>query len=161
MAIDFIIEDGTGKIDSTSYASIAQFLQYWENIGTDYSAESEDSIKGWLNAASMYIDDTYEYKGVVSKETQALQWPRYGVIDRNGYEIKSDYIPKEIVDATCYMAAQAKQGSLQVTTTGIKSERYGSVSVTYTGRAGAKTYLEADKILKWLIKSGVTSQRVN
>ena len=37
MAVEFVVEDGTGLDDATSYMSEVEFRQYWENRGIDYS----------------------------------------------------------------------------------------------------------------------------
>ena len=33
MAIEYVVEDGTGLSTATSYISTADFDQYWENVG--------------------------------------------------------------------------------------------------------------------------------
>ena len=59
MAVEFVLEDGTGKTDSTSYAAVADFRQYFENFGTTFT-ETDDEIKTWLklmliNFSSQYL----------------------------------------------------------------------------------------------------------
>jgi hypothetical protein len=160
-SIDFVVEDGTAKPDSTSYATTSQFVQYWLNRGTDYSSNSTTEIKQWLNKATEYIDLNYNFEGSRVDEDQALKWPRYGVIDKDGIEIEDDVIPEDIIDAACYLAAQVQNGTLQEIITNVKSESYGPVSKTYSGPAGAKTYSAVDNYLKYYIIQGVKMQRVN
>jgi hypothetical protein len=159
--IEFVVEDGTGKTDSTSYAEIADFRQYWENRGVDYSSTVDDTIKAWLNSATEYIDFNYVFKGVKTSTDQALEWPRTGVTDRYCNLVDSDIIPTEVIYSTCYLAAQVANGSLFNIGTNVKSDSYGPVSVTYSGEAGAKTYKAADQYLKWFTIPGSTLIRVN
>ncbi|MGD8305153.1 MAG: hypothetical protein PVF17_00735 [Ignavibacteria bacterium] len=167
--LNFVVEDGTSKTDATSYATEAQFVQYWLSKGADYSSESTIDIKQWLNAATEYIDISYIFEGEKTDINQALEWPRYGVTDRFNYSagymssntIDSNEIPQQIIDATCYLAAQQKQENLNVVDNGIKSESYGPVSKTYSKTSSAKQYIAVDKMLKWLILQGNKLIRVN
>ena len=96
MTIEFIQEDGTSKTDSTSYASIVQFKQYWENRGTDYSALTDVVIQGRLNASTEYIDLQYNFFGYKSDEDQSLEWPRYNVPKDKRFFYDSDEMCRRI-----------------------------------------------------------------
>lgn len=160
MAIEFIQEDGTGKTDATSYASIAQYKQYWENRGTDYSAVADDTIKAYLNLATDYIDNTYIFKSEKTNEDQALEWPRYNVVkDKHGNLYEDDEIPIDLINATCYLAANSTE--LYQTGSGVSQESYGPVSKTYSNASGQTNFPVANKYLKNLIISGTTLERVN
>ena len=128
MSVDFIVEDGTSRNDSTSYASVDQFRQYWTNRGVDYSTLSIDVIQAKLNLATEYIDNSYRFAGHVSDSDQALEWPRYNVIGKRDLYIDNDVIPDKLISAVCYMSAQS---DLQFVDDGITSESYGPVSTTY------------------------------
>ena len=156
MAIEFVIEDGTAKADATSYASVAQYRQYWENRGVDYSAVALDTVQVNLNKATEYIDSNYDFDGYVVDDDQALQWPRCESYDRNGYVIDSDTIPTKLIDAVCYMAAQT---GLNDALDGVTSISYGPVSKTFNGQG--KTFPVCDKLLKDVVIQGVKVVRVN
>ena len=154
--IEFIVEDGTSKTDATSYATVAQYRQYWENRGEDYSATGKDDIESRLNIATEYIDSKYQFEGSVSSSLQSLQWPRTGAVDRNGYAIISTTIPQKLIDAVCYMAAQ---DDINVFVDGVTSVSYGPVSKTFSGQG--KKFPVCDNLLKDIIMQGNRLARVN
>lgn len=133
MAVEFVVEDGTGKTDATSYISEADFLQYWENRGKDYSGES--GLEAELNIATQYIDNLHVYEGQKKTSSQALQFPRDSIIDRN-YIDQSGVVPDAVKYAVCEAAAyELEGGTLEEATQLIESKSMGPVSVTY-GRRG-------------------------
>jgi len=160
MAIEFITEDGTSKTTSTSYATVAQFVQYWENRGTFFS-DSENIIKGWLNQATDWLDSNYNFKGYVTSTTQALKWPRSDMVNCSGINVDNDEIPTELLNSVCYLAAQVKDADLNQVDSGVKSERYGPVSTTYSNSSDSVSYPAVDKLLKCFIITGPGLVRVN
>jgi len=160
MAIQFVVETGTSSATATSYATVAQFEQYWENRGTTFS-EADDVIKAWLNQATEFIDINYNFEGQPASSAQALEWPRSYCIDRNEITISSTTIPGELVDATCYLAAQVKNGDLNIVDDGVKSESFGPVSKSYSKGSAYRDYPAVQKLLKNYIISGNKLQRVN
>jgi len=108
MAINFVVEDGTGLSNATSYIAIADANQYVEDYvadSTDWSAASDDVKKQALNVASQFIDLQYvPLQGVRLKEAQALNWPRAYVTDRDGYSVDSDIVPQRVEYATVEVA---------------------------------------------------------
>ena len=134
MAIQFIVEDGTNKTDATSYISVDDFTQYWENRGVDYSGETEADVQAKLNIATQYIDNLHNYEGQKQTNSQALEFPRQNVIDRN-YIDQSGIVPDAVKYAVCEAAAYELNGnSLEEATQLIESKRMGPVSVTYGSR---------------------------
>ncbi len=161
MAIEFIVEDGSGKTDATSYADVLDFRQYWENRGVDYSTTTDDTIKAWLNLSTEYIDLNYNFEGLKTDNDQALEWPRNGTTKKDECEIQDNEIPGEVIDATIYLSAQSKNNNLQEVSGNVKSEKIGTYSVEYNGKSGTKEYLVVDNYLKWLIKQGIDLMRIN
>jgi len=134
MAIQFVVENGTGKSDATSYLSVEGFRQYHENRGTDYSGESEGDIEAVLNIATEHIDNLYPYKGRVKESTQALEFPRSYLVDRRFRDL-SDVVPQEVKDATAIAAGYELDGnSLADLEEEVASRSMGPVSVTYKAR---------------------------
>jgi len=113
MAIEFVVEDGTGKSDATSYISVADMKQYWDNMEYDYSALSDAEIQALLNKATQIIDGQYFnlWPGTRSSSTQALQWPRSDATYPDEYTIASTEIPKELPDAASEMAYASNQST--------------------------------------------------
>ena len=170
MAIEFEQETGTGSSTSTSYASVDQFLQFWENRGTDYSSLDDEVVEAYLNSATAYIDMTYEFKGSKTNDDQALEWPRYNVVkDDRRYLYHGTYlsyydddeIPLDLIRATCYLAAQITNNPLNQVDNNIRSISIGPVSKSFAGNSSNVKYREADKLLKKLVLSGNQLVRVN
>jgi hypothetical protein len=167
--INFIVEDGTGLSNSTSYASISNFKQYWVNRGIVVT-DTDDQIKAYLNSATEYMDITYRFKGNPRfVNTQVLQWPRI-LVNQMGVPwaymqnrlIAINEIPREIIDSCCYLAYEAKQGSLNLIDEGVKIRSIGPMSTIYNHNENYKSYPYVDKLLgMFLITSGMKIIRVN
>lgn len=172
MAVTFEQETGTGSSTSTSYVSIANFLQYWEDrdstIHTALSALSTDNQQRLLNRATKYIDNNYHFQGTAKSNTQALQFPRYDLYDRNGYQVSSSVIPTDVQNATYEVAREIYRVDTQngeytqanAQGGGIKSKSIGVMSITYSGNAEGngstfKRYPEATNYLKPFLSNGV------
>ncbi len=160
MAINFVQETGTASSLSTSYASIAQYKQYWLDRNVSIS-DPDDAIKAYLNIATDFIDSTYKFMGEIVNVAQALSFPRVGVITRNGVVVDSDSIPTGIIAATCYLAYEAKNNNLMRASEGIKSISYGPVSKTFNRDSDSIYFPMADKYLRPFIVSGCQMLRVN
>lgn len=162
MAIQFIVEDGTGKSTATAYISVAEFKQYWENRGTTF-AESDSTIQGWINLSTEYIDANYKFQSYKTYETQALAWPRANVIiTRENKIIDSSEIPNDLKNATAYLALQVKNFStLFGIDEGVQAISYGPVSKTFSRTDNGKVFPLADKYLKDFLISGNIMVRVN
>lgn len=158
MAITFVVEDGTGKTDSTSYATVAQYRQYWENRGVDRSATSVDDVEAKLNIATEYLDNTYNWEGVPGSGTQSLNWPRVGVEDPYGYAVDSDSIPQKIIDAACYLA---DQNNLAAINNGIQSFSIGPISKTFGKSGGLPSFPVVERLIEDYLMHGVKMIRVN
>lgn len=156
MAIEFVVEDGTGLETSTSYVSLAEFRQYWENRGVDYSlagGTTDSMIQVWLNEATAYADITYHWGGFLYDEDQALAIPRTSWVDVYGRDI-DESVPDPLKNGICELAAKRQgvdpEASLDV---GLSSQSYGPVSVSYKGSSGKKivSYPTADKWFNLLL----------
>lgn len=133
MAVEFVVEDGSGKSDATSYITKAEFTQYWENRGTDYSSLANATLEALLNLSTQYLDSNYRWLGGITDQTQALMWPRYGLYDTKGYVVTNDKIPTELKNALCEIAGyQQENGDLLSINKGVASKRIGPVSVTFS-----------------------------
>lgn len=111
MAIQFIVEDGTGLSTATSYADTTDLEQYWDNLGYDHSALSDDDKKVLLNKAAKIVDAMHVWEGRRIQSTQALQWPRYNFWYPDGQSVPSNSVPKEILNACYEMAYAENQGT--------------------------------------------------
>lgn len=162
MTIQFIVEDGTAKTDATSYITIAEFKQYWENVGLIFT-DTDAVIQGYLNAATAYIDMSFSFLGMPATVTQALHFPRSGMRTRQGSFIDTYSIPAELKKAVAYMGYKVKQngGAIDYVYSGVSSESFGPVSKNYTGNTGGEYYATVNNLLNHFIKTDSILVRVN
>ena len=94
-----------GAATANSYASVAEADAYLAVRGdtSTWTALTTDEKEAKLQWSAIYID-TLTFKGTRSTSTQALQWPRIGVWDRDGFEV--DGIPQALKNAQAEMAFQ-------------------------------------------------------
>jgi hypothetical protein len=87
------LEDADAYHDAHPYAST------WDAATTDQKNRA-------LVMATSLLDTWYTWKGSVVGSTQALLWPRVGVIGPNGYEQSHNAIPVRIMNGTAELARQ-------------------------------------------------------
>lgn len=95
-----------GAVNANSYATVAECTAYHEahlysSPWTGASATQKTAALVW---ATRLMDDQFEYEGYKATVEQALQWPRGGAYDRNGYPIDYTEVPVEIKNAACEFA---------------------------------------------------------
>jgi hypothetical protein len=89
------------------YGTQSGFSEYCAARG--YSVAGDAEIEKALLVASEFIDGRYTGPFVhttrkTGERDQIREWPRQGVVDRYGYAVASDAVPREVVNAT-YEAA--------------------------------------------------------
>ncbi|HOX59712.1 MAG TPA: hypothetical protein P5205_09480 [Candidatus Paceibacterota bacterium] len=121
MALTLIKEDGTGKVDANSYASVADGDAYFEGhlYGTAWTAATSGTKAAALVMATRLVDSQFQFNGYRAHETQALQWPRERCPDpdRNAVTsslqspvlssfVPNDEVPAGVASAVCEMARE-------------------------------------------------------
>ncbi len=125
MALVLIKEDGTGRADANSYASVADGDAYHEAhlYATAWTGATTVNKETALVMATRLIDGEYQFNGGKRTEAQALQWPRERCPDpdRNtgtallpgglgwnplNAHVPADVVPKPVVLATCELARE-------------------------------------------------------
>lgn len=103
-----IVEDGTGLANAESYISVAAFKAYCDAHGLSYADKTDTQIEQALRRATQWIDATYSvrFNGNRINSDQALMWPMSGLVDRSGYAIANDAVPRQIVSATAEAGAR-------------------------------------------------------
>lgn len=177
--MSLLTETGLAASDSESFASVAQADLYHSNRGNAaWAAMAPIDKEATLRRATDYLGSFYrpKWKGRRVKPTQALDWPRVGVVldDFNdsvalsglGYYgvivVPFDQVPIHVVNATCIMALKAAAGELTPDLDReTLSEGVGGISVEY--RAGTPQYVrfrEVELLLKpYLMNEGATLVR--
>jgi hypothetical protein len=162
----FIVEDGTGLENSTSYVALDYASTYAESFFseadyTTWSEASDASLERVLNRATMYLDSTYQFLGEKSTATQALQFPRAYLYDFKGDLISG--VPNDIKKAVCLAAIRLLNGinmSPDLERGGkVIREKIDVIDISYSEGASATTrFLEIDNLLK---ASGLISNNRN
>jgi hypothetical protein len=162
----FIVEDGTGLENSTSYVALDYASTYAESFFseadyTTWSEASDASLERVLNRATMYLDSTYQFLGEKSTATQALQFPRAYLYDFKGDLISG--VPNDIKKAVCLAAIRLLNGinmSPDLERGGkVIREKIDVIDISYSEGAPATTrFLEIDNLLK---ASGLISNNRN
>lgn len=158
------VETGSGVTGANSYVSLATFTDFCLNLGLTTSAggemedEDEEALQKALLRGMAYIE-SLEWKGSKADEDYALEWPRDGVEDRNGYALDNDEIPKQLKNAVCRAAYEEyiDSGCLQKNLERgdlVKMEKIDVLQFEYDTYAPKTTVFQAiDGYVKGLIES--------
>jgi len=152
-----IVEDGTGKTDSDTYASEAVFAAYAAARGVTIAGTDTE-----LLITAMDYLESKDFKGDKGTQEQALQWPRLNVVI-DGYYVDSDAIPQSLVDAQCEIAISIDGGTNPLAIIGrdTKREKVGDIEIEYMDSAASRSYLTAAEAkLDKLVKSKTGAFRV-
>jgi hypothetical protein len=145
--MSLIIETGAGLSGAESYVNLADAAAYAEARGLTFAISGDDEAlaEQALRRATTWLDATYRSQFPGDRKNlrqQALEWPRIGAYDRNGYNITDSEIPRELVAATIEAAVREKAspGALSPDVTPgqiAKMERVeGAVTVEYAIGSG-------------------------
>lgn len=143
-----IIEDGTGKEDADSYVSIEYLRSYCEKRQIELPGDPDDNVIGAkLIEATEYADTVKRYKASRLKASQALYFPREGLVDWDGQPVEG--IPRRLKDAVCFLAVTAFSEPLYENLgQTVKSESIGPISTTYAdGSTAHKTFTTSERLL--------------
>ena len=111
-----IVEDGSGIANAQSYISVADADTYFAEHSQPAiwtAALTADKEKA-LKLSTQYMDAVFKlrWKGTRKLETQALDWPRYSVNDRDGYWIPDTPLPRVLKEACAEYAVRSMTDEL-------------------------------------------------
>ncbi|RZJ12070.1 MAG: hypothetical protein EOP39_04590 [Rubrivivax sp.] len=142
-----ITETGAGLAGAESFASVADADAYWAIRGAPaaWTALTTGDKEAALRLGTEYLGQRFaeRWKGYRVSTTQALDWPRVGVVvDR--FERVYTVIPVELVRATIELALKSRTASLTADEAAqVKSEAVGPIAVTYADNARQQTRFAA------------------
>ena len=168
-----------GDATANSYVTLAEFTTYVDGRSTSasFDAATDDEKNRALVSATRRIDNE-RFDGVRVTETQALQWPRYGVEKPDiAYSTLSgpvftettwyatDVIPDRVKRAQMEVAYLLLSGDFAVAPTGLEgltNVKVGSLDITPRGnnRAGEMPEVAYRELRPLLLKSRGTFQIV-
>jgi len=109
MALTLIKETGAGLANANAYADVADGDAYHDGhlYATAWTGATADNKAAALVMASRLLDAEYQFGGLRTVMTQALQWPRMDCSSPDDDEpLAEDVIPKALVQATCELARE-------------------------------------------------------
>lgn len=147
-----------GASDANSYCSLAvadQFHLERVPVAATWADASVSERTAALIWATRLLDSLYEWEGSVVTETQALLWPRSGLLYRSGYSVPTTVIPVELQRATAEFARQLmvadRTADNDVAAQGISSITAGPVSIDFDGSAKAASATTVPDIVRSMI----------
>lgn len=159
-----VIEDGSGRSDATSFASVDDLRAYATQRGASVPKKDADCEVVLIKAmdAIRWLAANDRFKGLRVYRAQALPFPRVGIII-DGFGLDSNVIPADLINGQCALAIEAQTVDLlptdkpnavgPVTSKSVS----GAVSVTYADPGRRRTVpavLRAESFLGTLLKSG-------
>lgn len=130
----FQVEDGSGVVGATSYASISQsdsFAEFWGY--SDWLLLDDADKEKLLMKASSFMDSQFKWRSHMLKKDQGLLFPRKTFVDSENREVKG--IPLAVIEAVSEFAILLENHSvedLENVKTLIK-QSYGDSSEEYLG----------------------------
>jgi len=147
-----VVENGTGLINSNSYASVATADAYHQDRGNvEWNALTEEDKEARLIKATTFLDGNYTFPGYKSTREQALEWPRIDAVDSYGWLLEG--VPQQVVFATC--EAALIETLVETQARAVSSESVGQISVSYErGARQGNSYPQVDQLLRRILGAG-------
>ena len=124
---------------ANSYCTLAEADQYQDDrpaVSTTWADASENNKIRALLWATKLMESLFTWTAYATTTTQALGWPRTGLLDRIDTSLDSDTVPEEIKDAEAEFARQllvANRGQdNEIESQGIAAIKAGSVFLQFT-----------------------------
>jgi len=156
------LDDGTPD-NADTYADLSDAAAYFNMYGESTYWDNVDGTtqERALRKATRYLDLNFSWYSDRLTSTQALEFPRDPFVDSAGNYIEG--IPQLLIDSVIQLADLYLQDVVDSTNnSSIKSESYGSTSVTYASSRKNQGSITLSKLLKHLGRYGVyTAHRVN
>ena len=126
-----------GAANANSYITRSEADTYHESrlhIAT-WSAATDLVKDAALMMATTLLDTRVKWRGAPTTTTQALQWPRTGLVNRVGAAIPDNVIPQELKWATAELArlliATDRTAENEVAASGLKALKAGPVNLQF------------------------------
>lgn len=99
-----VVEDGSSMASSNTYYSLASITAYCSDMGyTSWAALATTAQESAILRGMSYVE-AQNWKGQKYSSDQALEWPREGVWDKNGYLLSVTDIPLNLKKAVAEAA---------------------------------------------------------
>lgn len=134
------VETGEGLSTADAFASLAYVNSYHILKGNE-TWTGDDALKEAAIRRATSVLNGYPWAGTrTNGRAQALAWPRFDIVDREGYGILSTQIPTEIMHACAELALRelVAPNSLMpdfIQGDAVKREKVGPLEVEYASPA--------------------------
>lgn len=154
-----VVEDGIGRSDARSYASVAYLVAYAKARGITLPDGLPDKeimlVTGW--DAMLGLD----YKGERATRDQAGDFPRFDICV-DGFAYASTELPPLLLDGQCALAVASRTTDLQPTfapnaTGAVIEKTVGPITTRYADAGRGNTtpiVVKANAFLRKLLRSG-------
>jgi len=125
-----------GGTTSNSYATLAEAETYLgaRQVNDAWNGLPDIDKQGLLILATKQLD-LLSFYGLATSQFQALSWPRFGMVTKEGYIIQFDQIPRQLKEAQAELAFALAIGTFsldpQTDINTLKAVTVGDLSVTY------------------------------
>jgi hypothetical protein len=149
-----VVEDGSGKSNAQSFASVADADAYAAARGySDWTGDATAKETALTKAAD-FLCRYYSFIGTKKTKAQALAWPRADATDIDGFTHDSE-VPVEVKNANIELARRALTADLMPDLARggkVRSVGVGDLSVTFADDAPVnKVYQTVDLLLRPLL----------
>jgi hypothetical protein len=106
MAVTVVVEDGSGVANANSYVTTAE-IDAWVLTNphdSTWAALAAAAKNGYAVMSCRVLNEQMNWDGWQTDDSQALDLPRSGMVDKNGNSIDNDEIPTEVKNAQCQLA---------------------------------------------------------
>ena len=131
-----LIEDGTGKTDAVSFASVAEAQSFAAARGFTLPATNEAIEQLLVKAADFMLQFETRFQGFRTFQDQRLPFPRVGIILFGFDTVQQDEIPTRLKEAQIRLAVSANTVDIRPDGTGqeVLREKVGPLEVQYAQR---------------------------
>lgn len=130
-----VLDATVGGASANSYADEADGDAYHEGrlFATDWTGASTADKEAALVWATRLLDMHLDWQGGKYTLTQALRWPRFGALDRDGELIDSAILPTSLIEAVSELARLLIIGdrTLEAGTEGLQRLKVDVIDLTF------------------------------
>lgn len=93
--------------NANSYLNLTDANTYFElALGVDKWTNATDATKQSALVTATRMTDRKDWQGEKTVSTQPLEWPRTGVVDKNGDLVSTTTLPQDFQDGICELALE-------------------------------------------------------
>lgn len=102
----------TGGSAGNSLATTSSFTDADNGFAATTMSGGIDDTEIDLRKGARWLDGEFTYKGYRKVKTQALDFPREGIVDPDGYDVDDSSVPTKIQQANIIAAYKSNQGTV-------------------------------------------------